>query len=62
MDDWVWEFICKWISQRSGNYITDIPNKECINKIKKGIKLRAWTYIGKELGLFQITEKHIAES
>ena len=42
--------------------ITDIPNKECINKINKVIKLWAWTYVGKEPALSQITEKHIAES
>ena len=42
--------------------IEDIPNKECINKINKGIKLRAWTYVWKERALSQITEKHTAET
>ena len=42
--------------------IADIPNKECIKKINKGIKLQAWTYVGKEPALYQITKKHIVES
>ena len=31
--------------------IQDIPNRECTNKINKGIKLRAWTYVGKKPAL-----------
>ena len=42
--------------------IADIPNRECINKINKGKKLRAWTYVGKEPALSQIIEKHTAET
>ena len=42
--------------------IADIPNRECINKINKGIKLRAWTYVEKEPTLSHITKKHTAKT
>ena len=42
--------------------IEDIPNRECINKINKGINLGAWTYVGKESSLSHINEKHTVET
>ena len=42
--------------------IQDIPNIECTNKINKGIKLRAWTYVGKEPTMSHIIEKHTTET